>query len=244
MSLILVIFITGYVSSFIGTIAGGGALITLPVLIFLGVSLRESILIEKVGSFAASCSGYIAFRRSNAIQWQIVPLLIVVSIVFGLIGTYLQLSISDTELEGITGSALLILGLAIPFIKRELFEGRPPAKPTLGGIISYSLLRVYSGIIGAGAGLFSGPILCLGFDCSFIQARATESLPRMALHASTTAVLLSQIDYASSRLLAYTAGMILGGLQGALFVGSSNNRLLVLIVSTFSVLSGALLLLR
>jgi len=83
------IFLTGFIASFVGGIAGGGTgLFTIPVLMFLGLPAHIAIATSKVGYLGYGTSTIYKFNKSKKILYKhILPLTIV-----GLVGSLIGIS--------------------------------------------------------------------------------------------------------------------------------------------------------
>lgn len=73
---IFVVFFLGIAVSFIGVIVGGGGLISIPILIFLGLPPQIAIATNKFGSLGLSLSGLYKYWKAKKIIFEFVaPLL-------------------------------------------------------------------------------------------------------------------------------------------------------------------------
>src|SRR3989338_8859602 len=114
-SLILVFFI-GIFTSFIGVIGGGGGLISIPFLIFIGLPPQIAVATNKCGSVGLITAAIPKFWKAEKIIWKYVLPFTGVSIVAAYFGANLLLSLDPGVLEPILGVMLLFI---LPFF---LFE--------------------------------------------------------------------------------------------------------------------------
>jgi uncharacterized membrane protein YfcA len=152
----ILLFLAGLVAGTLNVIAGGGSLLTLPVMIFLGLpptvangTNRVAILIQNVG---ASWS----FHRRKLISGSWALLAIPPAVVGAVVGTLVAVRIGDLAFQRIL--AVVLVGAAAWSVWRPL---KPPDEgiPVLpsGGrrwvfALLFFIVGVYGGFIQAGVG--------------------------------------------------------------------------------------------
>lgn len=152
----LLLFLVGLIAGTLNVIAGGGSLLTLPVMIFLGLpptvangTNRVAILIQNIG---ASWS----FHRRKLISGGWLLLAVPPAVVGAVVGTLAAVRIGDLAFQRIL--AVVLVGAAAWSVWRpmkSLEEGTPP--PPVGGrrwafAALFFLVGVYGGFIQAGVG--------------------------------------------------------------------------------------------
>ena len=152
----LLLFLAGLVAGTLNVIAGGGSLLTLPLMIFLGLpptvangTNRVAILIQNVG---ASWS----FYRRKLISKEWLVLAVPPAMVGAVLGTLAAVRIGDLAFQKIL--AVVLVGAAAWSVWRPV---KPPEEgaplPPLGGrrwvfAALFFLVGVYGGFIQAGVG--------------------------------------------------------------------------------------------
>lgn len=152
----LLLFLVGLVAGMLNVIAGGGSLLTLPVMIFLGLpptvangTNRVAILIQNVG---ASWS----FHKRKLISKEWLFLAIPPAVVGAVIGTLAAVRIGDLAFQRIL--AVVLVGAAAWTVWRPVTppEEGAPLPPGGGGrwlfVTLFFLVGVYGGFIQAGVG--------------------------------------------------------------------------------------------
>ena len=139
-------------SSFIQSVAGFGfALFALPVLVVIGLSLPEAILLLNITSFfQASCS---SIKLRHSIPWAEVKLSIFWRLIFIPIGVFLMADVAglpDVEIKAVIGWAILFVVFARKWLKLERNNS-----PYLAGFL-FSLSGLMAGALGIG-----GPALVI-----------------------------------------------------------------------------------
>jgi len=217
-SLVLELFylvLIGFIAGAINTLAGGGSLLTLPMLIFLGLpptvangTNRIAILIQNIFGTA----GY----KSKGISAYPYSLYLGISALLGaIIGAQIAIDIKDELFNKILAVVML---LVVVFIvgKPKRFKSLPErltGKYLWLGIIVFFFIGIYGGFIQAGTG--------------FLILMALTSINRFSLIKSNAAKTLVVLIYSVSALATfvyydkvnwpYGLSLALGGALGAWF---------------------------
>lgn len=213
--LIITLFI-GVIAGFFDSTVGGGGLITIPSLIFLGLPPQVAIATDRLGTLGQEIVAIYKYWRAKKIQWRYVPALSFLSIIGALIGANFLLSIDPKSIQKIVAVLILIL-LIVIMVKARLGVKRirvNKAKQTLGYFL-YFFLQIFNGFFGTGAGPLSSYNHMFNFGFTMIQASATGIIPWLLLSLSSLVVFArgGVIDYQKGVVL--LAGMSLGGYFGA-----------------------------
>jgi len=152
----LFIIIIGFIAGSINTIAGGGSLISLPILIFLGLpgsvanaTNRVAILSQNIFAVSGFNSKGIKLPLPYSIYLGIA------SLIGGFIGVKLAINIHDALFNRILAIIMVMVVISIVFEpkKRKNFRAeRLSTKHQVLGIISFLFLGIYGGFIQAGIG--------------------------------------------------------------------------------------------
>lgn len=213
----LILFLAGLVAGTLNVIAGGGSMLTLPVMIFLGLpptvangTNRVAILVQNVG---ASWS----FQRRKLISWAWMRLAVPPALLGVVLGTLAAVRIGDLAFQRIL--ALVLIGAAAWTVWRPV---KPPeegeAPPPTGGkrwgfAVVFFLVGAYGGFIQAGVGFIILAATSMG-GLNLIRGNAVK-VP-LVLAFTPVALLLfawsGKVDWAMG--LALAGGNFLGGLAG------------------------------
>jgi uncharacterized protein len=214
----IAIFLTGIAASFIGGVtSGGGGLISLPILIFLGLPPEVAVATNRFGVLGSVVGNLARFLRSDKIIYRYMIPLVVVSTIGGILGANLLIDIDKTILSKIIGLVILIL-LPIILWKKDLGvleKSRVRSKMLYFGFIVYFVLSVYDGFLGIGGGILVAYLFVFIFGFTYVQANATEKV------AVFLNVLFSVAIFAFHNLInyyygvIYIAGSLIGGYLGA-----------------------------
>jgi len=185
MSLIVVAFIAGFISS----IAGAGGAIVLPVLLWAGLPPLNALATNKFQSVFGTLSSTINFLRKGYIDLRALMPAMCYAFVGSVIGTGLVQQISTDYLSLMMPYLLIVLALYMLISPTLADEDLPPKMPD----------KVFSPVIGGGIGLyggFFGPGMGSFFAVSFASLRgfnmrkATAFTKPLVLVVNTTSMVI------------------------------------------------------
>lgn len=110
LTVILVCFVVFFIAGFIDAIAGGGGLITMPVLLLLGVPAHYTLGTGKLASSLGSITALITFWKRGAVIKEVVLLGVITSYFGAVIASATTLLISN---EKMTIIMIFLLPVAI-----------------------------------------------------------------------------------------------------------------------------------
>lgn len=214
-----VFFATGAAAGFVDSIAGGGGLITIPVLLSLGLPPAEALGTNKLqasfGSGGATWhyghAGLVDFRECMAgVAWTFVGSLAGSLTVRNLNPDFLRLLIP-----------WLLVGIACFMLLRPQF-GEADAQPRLSKAAFYPvvgfLLGFYDGFFGPGTGTFWAMALMLGLGFNLTRATANTKLMNFASNLASLLVFLVAQSVWFGPGLAMGLGQWVGARLGARMV--------------------------
>ncbi len=210
------VFLIGVATGFLDSTVGAGGSVSIPALIFVGLSPQVAIATDRFGSVGQTLAAISKFWKSGKIRWSYLPLFIAVSLVGTAIGTHILLNIDTKLLQRVIGIVLLLI-LPLSFLKKEF--GTIPAvtsavKKVVGFIVLF-VLYILNGLLGVGTGGVSFYNSAYFFGFTFIEANATGAIPWFLLSIFSLAL------YAHGGIVDIRAGIVLligmtiGGYFGA-----------------------------
>lgn len=229
MGIYIFLSIGGFLASFVDSIAGGGGLISIPVLLLSGLSPHITLGTNKFGSSFGALSSAYRYIKSGACNIELLKKLIPFTILGAILGVTCVLSISEQILNIMV--FVMILSVAIYTYKSKTlgtentFEELTSKNIKLGIIMAFSL-GFYDGFFGPGTGTFLmfAFIKIYGFD--FLQASANTKVLNFTsnLTALILFILNGQIFYKYA--ICFAISMILGGYTGAKFAIKKGSTLI------------------
>lgn len=212
-----ILFLVGAVAGVLNVIAGGGSMLTLPVMIFLGLpptvangTNRIAILVQNVGA------GW-SFHRGGLTSARWLKFTIPPALVGAVVGSVLALRVGDMAFQRIL--AVLMVAVAAWTIWRPLpGHGAGDALPPRGARgftvgLGFFVVGVYGGFIQAGVGFIILALTTAG-GLDLIRGNAVKVVLVLAFTPIALAVFAwgGKVDWAMGTALA--AGNLLGGLAG------------------------------
>lgn len=201
----------------VNAIAGGGSLITFPVLLASGLPAVTASMTNTV----AMCPGYfgatIAQRRDLAGQGRRAAKLIPLSLIGSLIGAWILLHTTEKSFQTIVPFLLLFAAglLALQGKLRSYL-----AEHTRGGhslafaILPVAASAIYGAYFGAGMGVIILAILAVVIDDNMLRANALKQLLSLAINTCAAIVFLfaGHVDWTVALVIAI--GSLVGGWIG------------------------------
>lgn len=212
-----ILFVVGLVAGTLNVIAGGGSMLTLPVMIFLGLpptvangTNRVAILVQNVG---ASWS----FQRKGLISRAWLILAVPPAVVGAVLGTLLAVHIGNLAFQRILAVAMVVVaGYTVwrPTPKAGGEATPPPrGKRAVGFMGAFFLVGLYGGFLQAGVGFV---ILAVTSAGGLDLVRGNALKVTLVLFFTPLALALfawsGEVDWIVG--LALAAGNLLGGLLG------------------------------
>jgi uncharacterized membrane protein YfcA len=178
----IVLFVVGTVAGTLNVIAGGGSLLTVPVMIFLGLpptvangTNRVAILVQNVGALWS-------FSRHRVVEWSWLRLAAVPAFFGAALGTWLAVRIPDETFQRILAVLMVIIALWTvwnPLKRVEVGTTLRWAGDRRGRLLlaaAFFGVGVYGGFIQAGVGIFMLAGLVLGAGFTLVNANAVKNL--------------------------------------------------------------------
>ena len=212
------LILAGLFAGFINTLAGSGSLITLPLLMFLGLSPHQANATNRVAIFFQNVVAVRNFKQQGLINYKSSLYLVIPALIGSVIGASMAVNINEGILNLIIGALLFVMFFVILFkpdkwVKEQ--AGQVTGKPAIWQIVIFFFIGIYGGFIQAGVGFFllAGLVLGVGYD--LIKANAIKVFIVLAY----TAIALGIFIW--SRQVNFLYGIILaiGNASGA-FVAS------------------------
>lgn len=174
----LLIFTVGILAGFLNTVAAGGSLITLPMLIFLGLPAAVANGSNRVGLVLQSLVAVWNFRRKGFFNWKLSILLGIPAVLGSIIGANLAIATSEVMFNKIlAGVMLLVLWLTIKPSKKRTTTGNDVKLSTprlIIAMILFFFVGIYGGFIQAGVGFFIMGAMSMISGMSLVQINSIK----------------------------------------------------------------------
>lgn len=242
----------GLGAGFVNGAAGGGSLVSYPLLLATGLDARAANVTNTVGLLTGYVGGALGFRDHLRSQRARLRELAPVALLGGVGGAVLLLLTSESAFEAVV--PVLILGACAlfavqPWVRRQVLARRDDGvaddatrrlRPlALGGVFAAA---VYGGYFGAGIGVILLAILGLVLDDPLPSVNGVRGVLSLLVNVVAALVFAvgAEVDWSVAGVLAATC--LVGGYAGARFSLRLSNTVLRTVVIAFGIAAVARLL--
>ncbi len=243
LTLILILILTGFTAGLVDAIAGGGGLISLPVLLATGMNPVQALATNKLqGSFGCLAAAHY-FVRKKMVDLKQMKLMIACTFCGAATGSVMVQYIDAGLL--VRFMPLLLVLIALYFLFSNRVSDEDSQRRISNGVLAFvftTLLGFYDGFFGPGAGAFFNIVFVSLAGFSLIKAGAHSRVLNL------TSNLAALIFFAMGGHILWAVGFIMalgqfvGGRVGASLAIKKGTRLIrPMIVGVTLVMSGKLL---
>ncbi len=171
------LILVGFIVGFINTVAGGGSLLSLPILIFLGLPSTLANGTNRVAIVFQTAIATAGFKSKGVSTFPFNTYLGISAFFGSILGAFLAVDISGAVFNRILAIVMIFVVLIIifgPKIGVRKLQERLTGKYLWLGIVAFFFFGIYGGFINAGLGFIM--ILFLHFvnRMSLVHANATK----------------------------------------------------------------------
>ncbi|MEQ8714140.1 MAG: sulfite exporter TauE/SafE family protein [Cyclobacteriaceae bacterium] len=151
---IIILMSAGVFAGFLNTVAGGGSLLTLPIMIFMGLPSNVANASNRVAIFSQNLFSVAGFRSKGISAFPYAFWLAGTAIVGSIIGAQFAMDIKGevfNRILAIIMIVVLLLTIFKPGVKTGQSEKMGP-KDKIIGAITFFFIGIYGGFIQAGVG--------------------------------------------------------------------------------------------
>lgn len=212
------LILLGILAGFINTVAGGGSMLVVPFLIFMGLPANVANATNRVAIFLQNIVSTGTFRQQKVLNFHTDSALLLPTALGSLAGAYLAVDIQEEILRKIIAGLLAVMFFMV-LLKPDVWiranaEKAKAKNPVLRFLIFFGI-GFYGGFIQIGVGFFllAGLVLGCGFD--LLKANAVKVFIVLFY------TLLALIVFIGYDLIDWKTGLILscGNMTGA-WIGS------------------------
>jgi uncharacterized protein len=214
---------TGLVAGVMTSTVGVASLLSFPVLVALGLPPVVANASNTVGMMPAGLTGSFGYRAELREHPRVTTAVITTCAAGAVLGAALLLALPPGVFEAVV--PWLILGTCLlvgaqPRISRWLrrtHDDTPAAHVRLSPVTTFfsTLVGVYGGYFGAGAGVMMMAVLGLGTNVEFRVVNALKTLAVLASNLVATLVFVGVAELDWTAILLLAAGSTVGGYVGA-----------------------------
>lgn len=203
----------GFVSGFLNILAGGGSLLTLPLLIFLGLPATVANATNRVGILCQNIFAIGSFRRHGVLPMKLALLCTAPALFGSYLGALWAVAIDERLFQRLLAAIMIGVLIIIMLDPAKRLQGKEqhftPVRLAIL-LVSFFFIGIYGGFVQAGVGFLIIPALLVhGFD--LVRTNAVKIFVILAFTVPALAVFVwhDQVDWLLGLVLA--AGNASGG---------------------------------
>jgi len=236
----ILLFAVALCAGAINSVAGGGSFLTLPMLLFAGITPVIANATSTLALWPGSLSAAVAYRRelrATPVKWLV--LLCAVSIIGGFVGAVLLVLTSDTSFLRLLPWLMLVAAVTFSFGGRLR---RTPASPremhAHGSMVVVAvlqfLLSIYGGYFGGGMGIMMLATFAIAGMTDIHEMNALKTLLGVAINGLALITFVVKGAIAWGPGLVMIAGAIVGGYFGATIARKTDPKWVRLLVTVIA----------
>ena len=212
---ITILITAGLLVGFINTLAGGGSIISLSLLMFLGLPANVANGTNRIAIFIQNIAAVGSFRQQKVLDhkkgfWLAIP-----AALGSILGAWIAIDVNEEIIEKAIAIVMLVMMVVILYKPQRWLVGQKELqekKVTVWQMILFFFIGIYAGFLhmGVGYALLAGIVLGAGYD--LVKANAIKVLIILIWSPITILlfVLNDQVNFA------YGITMAIGNFAGAL----------------------------
>lgn len=205
----IVLYFIGFTATTLGTLAGGGGLISLPAMLLMGLPVHSAIGANKVSNTLSSFSSFLVIYKNKEVTFKealtVVPISLAGGITGGVIASFLK-----EEWMIIIAILLLAFAFISSFLGKVDFDGNESFYATKKNATSLYGIGIYDGVFGPGSGTLA-LYLYARLRVSYLRA---VGLSRIMIFSSCFGASISYIS-TGKIIWPLTIALMLGSISGA-----------------------------
>lgn len=218
-SVIEFLLLMGFVSAFFDAVVGGGGLISVPALLFVGLPPAAALGTNKLASSIGAFTSTMNYLKSGKINLSLVKYLFPLAVLGSILGTATLRAVPSSFMRPLV--VVMLVAVAIyTLVKKNVGQvstfSAVTSKVLVVGAVVAAILGFYDGFFGPGTGSFlTITFTLLGFD--FVQAAGNAKALNFGsnIAALMTFLFLHVIHFEYGLIMA--VGMVLGAMAGSQF---------------------------
>lgn len=227
---IAVLFGVGIISGWINVMAGGGSLLTVPVMVFMGLPGPVANGTNRIGIIGQNISSVWTFFRRGYSDFRLSASLAACASIGAVFGANVGVRLDGVWFERTLAMVMIgILVIMLTGIGQKPVEAGDKPKNLLLGHILFVGAGFWGGFIQIGVGLIQLPILNRVMGIDLVRANMHKVFVALVFSFVALAVFASQVEIAWTLGLALAAGHAVGGRFGANSAVERGERLIKLV---------------
>ncbi len=241
---LVAVFLSGIAAGFINVLAGGGSLITLPILVFAGLPMPVANGTNRVSILCQNVVATNKFHRLGVLSLKEALILAIPTTVGSVAGTFLAVELDPKVLQIVIATLISIMAFFLVFRPSMWENERQKKLPKALVILIFFAIGVYGGFVQAGVGFLFLWVLSGMVGHDLIHSNALK-VTVVLVYTAVSLVIFSAkglVDIPVGLTLA--SGSMIGGYVGARFSVARGNRWVRIILACVVTISAFKMLLQ
>ena len=176
---IVILIVSGLIVGFVNTLAGGGSIISLSILMFLGLPANVANGTNRIAIFIQNIAAVGSFRQQRVLDhkkgfWLAIP-----AALGSVIGAMVAVDVNEEIIEKAIAVVMLVMMVVILYKPQRWLKGQPELqekKINFWQVVLFFFIGIYAGFLhmGVGYALLAGIVLGAGYD--LVKANAIKVL--------------------------------------------------------------------
>jgi uncharacterized membrane protein YfcA len=215
---LLLLLVTGVATGFLNVMAGGGSMLSVPIMIFLGVPGTVANGTNRIAILPQNISAVLAFYRKGFANFRLSLSLAACTIPGTLIGAWLATRIPNDQFNNWL-AAIMVLVLIVMSLPQPKHDHPPTLtnKRLIGGHLLMVLVGFWGGFIHIGVGFLLMPVLNRVMGLDLITTNSHKVFIVLCYTIVALLVFASQLELLWTYGLALAVGTTIGGWLAANF---------------------------
>jgi uncharacterized membrane protein YfcA len=214
---LLLLAAAGFAAGFVDAIAGGGGLVTLPALLFVGLPPHLALGTNKGQAVFGAVASARAYTRRGQVDKDRAPLAFACGLVGSLVGAAALLAVRPEPLKPIV-MGLLLVAATILAVRRDLQpQEKKLARPRLALAAIALVLGAYDGFFGPGVGSLLIIAFVVVFGDGVLRASGNAKIVNLASNLAAVTLFTFRGVVVWKYSLAMAAANVAGAMTGAHF---------------------------
>ena len=212
---IIILIVAGVLVGFINTLAGGGSIISLSLLMFLGLPANVANGTNRIAIFIQNIGAVGSFKQQKVLDhkkgfWLAIP-----ATIGSVVGAWIAIDVNEDIIEKAIAIVMLVMMVVILYKPQRWLVGKKELqekKVSFWQMILFFFIGIYAGFLhmGVGYALLAGIVLGAGYD--LVKANAIKVLIILIWSPITLLIFIlnDQVNFA------YGITLAVGNFTGAL----------------------------
>ena len=211
---LIILLIVGIVSGFLNVMAGGGSMLTVPLMIFMGIPGHIANGTNRIGILVQNITAVTAFYKKGFANFKLSLSLAAFTIPGAIAGAYLA-----SNIEGKDFNRLLVVLMVIVMIMMATGNSKASAKSIekishgrlIGGHILMTAAGFWGGLIQIGVGFILMPIMHRVMGMDLVTTNSHKVFITLVFSIAALLVFNAQLELLWSAGIALAIGNSIGG---------------------------------